>query len=179
MYGINIDEFIQLNELEIIDEGIRSDQHMMNGACFCTPKKGITFPAMIYSSPLIKRGEIIGYRGIIVDITKLKNAENELILFNDLQKELIQISSDYIHAPNEEIESSLEMVLERISNIIGAKQSYMFNYNHDQQKALLRSSWFHESSKNKRISCEFNSLLIISNTSKRNMTRMKCFIFMN
>lgn len=41
-------------------------------------KDGSTFPALIYSNPIIKEGKPVGLRGIIVDITELKQAEQAL-----------------------------------------------------------------------------------------------------
>jgi PAS domain S-box-containing protein len=41
-------------------------------------KDGSTFPISIYSSPIIVNGRITGLRGIIVDITERRKAENDL-----------------------------------------------------------------------------------------------------
>ncbi len=41
-------------------------------------KDGTTFPITIYSSPIIVNGRIAGLRGIIIDITERKKAENDL-----------------------------------------------------------------------------------------------------
>ena len=41
-------------------------------------KDGSTFPITIYSSPIIVNGRITGLRGIIIDITERKKAENDL-----------------------------------------------------------------------------------------------------
>ncbi|MBT3260467.1 MAG: PAS domain S-box protein, partial [Deltaproteobacteria bacterium] len=40
-------------------------------------KDGTTFPVMIYSSPIIKKGKPVGLRGIVVDITEFKQGEEE------------------------------------------------------------------------------------------------------
>ena len=42
-------------------------------------KDGTTFPIVIYGSPKYKNGEIVGTRGVVVDISKLKNIENPLL----------------------------------------------------------------------------------------------------
>ena len=41
-------------------------------------RDGTTFPAMIYTSPIIRREKITGYRAILVDITDRKEAEEAL-----------------------------------------------------------------------------------------------------
>lgn len=52
-------------------------------------KNGKHFPVLIYGSPMYKDGKIIGTRGIILDITKLKEAENSL---NKAKKELEELN---------------------------------------------------------------------------------------
>ena len=41
-------------------------------------KDGSTFPALIYSDPVYKNGDLTGFRGIIIDISDRKKAENAL-----------------------------------------------------------------------------------------------------
>ena len=41
-------------------------------------KDGTAFPMLLNASPIIKEGEVFGFRGIIVDITKRKRHEKEL-----------------------------------------------------------------------------------------------------
>ena len=42
-------------------------------------KDGTTFPILIYGSPKYKNGEIVGTRGVVVDISKLKSIEKTLL----------------------------------------------------------------------------------------------------
>ena len=42
-------------------------------------KNGTTFPILIYGNPKYKNGEIVGTRGVVVDISKLKNIEKTLL----------------------------------------------------------------------------------------------------
>lgn len=37
-------------------------------------KDGSTFPIIVYSSPIIKKGQVIGLRGIMIDLTEIKQA---------------------------------------------------------------------------------------------------------
>jgi PAS domain S-box-containing protein len=41
-------------------------------------KDGIRFPALVYTAPIIREGKTVGLRGIAVDITQRKRAEEEL-----------------------------------------------------------------------------------------------------
>ncbi len=62
-------------------------------------KDGTTFPILIYGSPKYKNGEIVGTRGVVVDISKLKNIEKTLLksqqefssLFNSSPEALVHL----------------------------------------------------------------------------------------
>lgn len=43
-------------------------------------KDGSIFPAMVHSSPAMRDGRVAGMRGVIVDLTKIKGAEERLLL---------------------------------------------------------------------------------------------------
>ena len=59
-------------------------------------KDGKTFPAMIFSSPVIVRGERRGLRGIIVNITPLKSALQALRETEERYRRLIEFSPNAI-----------------------------------------------------------------------------------
>ena len=65
-------------------EGKNSD----NNSYTMQRKDGTTFPALIYSNPILKNGESIGIRGIVVDITDQKKSE-ELIRESEKKYRLI------------------------------------------------------------------------------------------
>ncbi len=58
-------------------------------------KDGTTFPAIIYTTTIFKDGKHTGFRGILVDITQLKNAEEELrereLRYRDLAESMPQV----------------------------------------------------------------------------------------
>jgi len=51
-------------------------------------KDGSTFPAQVYSLPIIKDGRVEGIRGLVVDLTELKTAE-EALRSSEVQKRII------------------------------------------------------------------------------------------
>ena len=57
-----------------------------------TTRDGSTFPALIYSSPIMKNDKAVGMRGIIVDITQRKQLEQEMIRLTNA----VRMSSDSI-----------------------------------------------------------------------------------
>jgi|GEM_PF-1782669 len=38
-------------------------------------KDGVTFPVVVYSAPIMRNKEVVGFRGVVIDVTPLKNAE--------------------------------------------------------------------------------------------------------
>ncbi len=50
-------------------------------------KDGSSVPVIIYSSRIVRDGEAVGIRGIVIDITERKTAENELRIAYDKLKE--------------------------------------------------------------------------------------------
>jgi two-component system, cell cycle sensor histidine kinase and response regulator CckA len=52
-------------------------------------KDGSTFPAQVYSLPIIQNGQIRGIRGLVVDLTELKKAEQALRT-SEVQKRIVQ-----------------------------------------------------------------------------------------
>jgi PAS domain S-box-containing protein len=64
-------------------QGLKSEGTELSGI----RKDGRTFPILIYTSANIQGGELIGIHGIVMDITRLKQIETELIdLNNELEK---------------------------------------------------------------------------------------------
>ena len=52
-------------------------------------KDGTTFPAQLYSLPIIEKGLVSGIRGLVVDLTELKKAE-EVLRSSEVQKRIIE-----------------------------------------------------------------------------------------
>lgn len=46
-------------------------------------KDGTTFPVLLHTNPIMKKGILVGFRGIVVDITRQKKAEEELQKTNE------------------------------------------------------------------------------------------------
>ncbi|NLF43816.1 MAG: PAS domain S-box protein, partial [Bacteroidales bacterium] len=53
-------------------------------------KDGSTFPLQIFSRPIIENGKSVGFRGVIFDLSQIKEVENELRQSNELFKTLIE-----------------------------------------------------------------------------------------
>jgi len=93
-----IDMGIGQNTLEMIkadglDQTMAKIKNMIAGGTssenkyILTRKNGETFPAVIYSSPIIRNGKTVGFRGIIIDITDQERSEHEK---RDIENQLRQ-----------------------------------------------------------------------------------------
>ena len=111
-------------------------------------KGGKTFPALMYTSPIVdSSGSTIGIRGVIVNITKQKQVENELQLLNvDLESKVeertqllnqriqfIEIinktSSDLIRLDTTKIDQSINTALHDVCIFTKADRGYVYLLN--------------------------------------------------
>ena len=53
-------------------------------------KDGTKFPATIHASPIVREGYVIGVRGILIDMTKIKEAEEKIIISEQKYKDLFR-----------------------------------------------------------------------------------------
>ncbi len=67
-------------------------------------KDGSTFPVAIFSSPILHNGRLTGVRGILMDITDIKRAEEELIRKN----QELNVSYENVAAAEEELRAHVE-----------------------------------------------------------------------
>ncbi|MBM3324145.1 MAG: PAS domain S-box protein, partial [Calditrichaeota bacterium] len=65
-------------------------------------KEGSTFPVSIYSSPILREGQAIGLRGIVVDNTKHEQAKEALRKSEATYRELVEDINDVIYAADAE-----------------------------------------------------------------------------
>jgi PAS domain S-box-containing protein len=121
-------------------EGSKSGDYEYN----CLKKNGETFPAMIFSAPIYKKGNIEGIRGIVLDVTTLKNTQERLERISSLQDILIKISTQYINISFENIEYAINNALEEIGNFVDADRAYIFDYDFDKEITNNTFEWCHD-----------------------------------
>ena len=97
--GVGIFPFIDPSQHEQVKEAV---QRMMSGGTqdpvefVALRKDGSSFPVIVQYGPLYRQGTLVGYRGVLIDISAQKKTE-DLLRESELRfKSLIQNSSDVI-----------------------------------------------------------------------------------
>jgi len=85
---------------------------------------GTQFPVIVYGAPIINKGENIGTRGIIIDISERKAMENALRESESKYKTLIENSQDGIFAI---IGDSIHFVNNTLCKMLGYSPDEMYN----------------------------------------------------
>jgi len=97
--GLNVLQMIIPEDRERAKKNIR---RRLSGEKFCSTeymalrKDGSTFPVMIYSSPIIHKNRPAGLRGIVIDITDRKKAEQALRESEEKYRNLFDNARDVI-----------------------------------------------------------------------------------
>ena len=84
--------------------GIEFEDHEYTGL----KKDGSTFPILIYSAPIVAKNKLVGVRGIVLDITERKRAEEALQKAHDeLEMRVEERTADLIKA-NQKLKGEIE-----------------------------------------------------------------------
>lgn len=86
-------------------------------------KDGTTFPVLVYSNLIMRNGKPIGIRGILVDISEIKEAEQELIKAKEKAESANKLKDSFIANISHEIRTPLNGVLGLTSLIKETYQS--------------------------------------------------------
>ena len=125
--GINV---LQTLIPEDIDRAKENIQNIIYGKDVGNPeytalrKDGSTFPILIYSSAILKDNKPVGLRGIIVDITERKQAEDTLNRNLHQQKLLTEVS--YLFTKLGKFEKNMNDVLRVIGKYTKVSRVYIF-----------------------------------------------------
>jgi PAS domain S-box-containing protein len=72
---------------------------------------GTTIPVLVFSSPIVKNGKNIGLRGIVVNISELKQMEQELVKAKEHAEESDRLKSAFLANMSHEIRTPMNGIL--------------------------------------------------------------------
>ena len=82
--------------------------------------------------------------GIIQDISLRKAAEISLVQQNNMQKVLMEIASNYINIPLDQVELTINKSLKEMGEFVSADRSYIFSYDFIRRNATNIYEWCSE-----------------------------------
>jgi len=92
----------------------------------------------------IRRIQVDGNEKLLetfIDITKLKQTEEELELQIRMQKMLIKLSAAFINIPLEKVDAAINIALGELGVFVSADRAYVFDYMDDQQTCRNTHEW--------------------------------------
>ena len=66
--------------------------------------------------------------GILIDITRIKLLENDILFRSSLQQILMDMASNFINLPAEKIGEAINRTLKKVGRFVGADRAYIFDY---------------------------------------------------
>ena len=127
-----LDCFIEEDRPRIIENFKKSAQGIDTepGEFTAIKKDGTTCPVMVFGNPIIKNGEVVGRRGIIVDISERKKQEEKLVkakeeleqINNTLEqtiaertKQLTEANTQLLKLQKENLQSQFEVLKQQVN----------------------------------------------------------------
>ena len=131
---------------EKIMDIIAGDANQQEKEVICHTKKGNLFPALIYTSGIIENGQLVGIRGVMVDISSRKKMLEELQSLNQelekkVQERTILLSNEILE--KEKVEKALIEAKEKAEESDKLKGIFLANVSHEIQtpiKAIISFS---------------------------------------
>lgn len=121
--GINVLDFLHQSDQLRASENIRKifKRELVKGNEYLAVKKnGVTFPTIIYTTYFEENGKISGLRGILVDITNLKLAEDSLKASEEKFRSIINALKDMIFIA--ETDGKISYVSPSATQILGYEE---------------------------------------------------------
>jgi len=113
----------KLKAIENIRQKVTTNNVNESNEYVMVRKDGSTFPALVYSNPIIKEGKPVGLRGIIVNIDELKQTEQALKKSEERYRSLLENleAGIVVHASD----TSILMNNQRASDLLGLSRDQM------------------------------------------------------
>ncbi len=95
-------------------------------------KDGSTLPVLVYADTIVRDDQVVGIRGIILDITERKKAEYQL---NEKNEELVAAEEE-LRELNQHLEEKVKGRTIEIENLLKQKEEFISQLGHDLRSPL-------------------------------------------
>jgi PAS domain S-box-containing protein/putative nucleotidyltransferase with HDIG domain len=135
---LNIAQMLAPEDHQLAPENLQSrmrNEKSSSSEYLASRKNGTHFPVLAFSAPLIREGELVGVRGVIVDISEIKQREREL-------EAVAAVSSSLQIAQNRD--EMLPMILDQTIALLNAKAALIGFRDPETGEALIeqaRGAW--------------------------------------
>ncbi|WP_158705117.1 PAS domain S-box protein [Salinibacter altiplanensis] len=105
-------------------------------------KDGTTFVGLLSSRSGRDEADTVEYYdGVITDITERKEYEEQLAYRYELERKIVDVSTQFINTPAEEIDEAIEQALGAVGSFVGADRSYVFFVDKEAQTTSNTHEW--------------------------------------
>jgi PAS domain S-box-containing protein len=105
-------------------------------------KDGSTFVGLLSSRAVRDdNGTVTCYDGVITDITERKAYEDEMAYRAELERVIVDISTQFISTPIDDLDGAIEEALGRVGAFVDADRSYVFLVDEDAQTTSNTHEW--------------------------------------
>jgi PAS domain S-box-containing protein len=108
-------------------------------------KDGTTFIGLLSSRAVRDAdGTVMCYDGVITDITERKAYEEEMAYRSELEHTIVDISTQFISAPIDDLDAAIEEALGAVGSFVDADRSYVFLVDAEAQTTSNTHEWCDE-----------------------------------
>ena len=113
-------------------------------------KDGTEFPILFYLDPIQKENKLIGWRGLIVDISDRKEYENRIRRRLQFEEILYESSNKIINSNENNLNKIIDLTLETIGKFTRAKGTHLYKYSKKENTISLSNEWCADGCKSKK-----------------------------
>ncbi len=105
---------------------------------------GTPFPITLHCSPIFRDGDIVGIRGIVIDVSEQRRVAAELRFHLEFERLITSLSAHFIGLPSDQVDAAVEDSLKKIGEFAGVDNCHVFYFSKDKAIVEYTSEWCKE-----------------------------------